>query len=81
LQPVVNITKDKAIDLVYKKIKKEADKYKLHFSIDSDEGNKYTIHCFEDFPDHIATYGWFYVDKMTGKISKMDTVTGKEVNL
>jgi hypothetical protein len=80
-QPVVLITKDKAIDLVYKKIKKDADKYKLHIAVDSDEGNKFTIHCYEDFPDHTATYGWFYVEKTTGKVSKMDIATGEEVNL
>ncbi|BBH24310.1 hypothetical protein Back11_56550 [Paenibacillus baekrokdamisoli] len=81
-QPVTQITDDKAIKIVYNKIKKEADKYHLHFMIESDAtSNKITVHAFEDFPDHIATYGWYYVDRTTGKTTKMDMLTGDEVNL
>lgn len=80
-QPAIKITEDQAIDLVYKKIKKDADKYHLHFMIDSDDNNKYTVQVFEDMQDHIATYGWYYVNKTTGKVTKMDIVSGEEVDL
>ncbi|MNJ01102.1 hypothetical protein D3C85_1734260 [compost metagenome] len=49
--------------------------------IDSDDNNKYTVQVFEDMQDHIATYGWYYVNKTTGKVTKMDIVSGEEVDL
>lgn len=80
-QPVIKITEDRAMELVYKKIKSEADKYHLHFMIDGNEDNEYTIRVFEDFPDHIATYGWYYVNKTNGTVSKEDIATGKRITL
>lgn len=78
-QPDIKITEKDAINLLYKKIKKDADKYKLHFMVDNNEGDRYVIRVYEDFSDHIATYGWFYVYKNTGKVTKNDIVSGEEV--
>ncbi|GAB6989549.1 stalk domain-containing protein [Paenibacillus pini] len=79
-QPTVKVTQDRAIDLVYKKIKKDADKYKLRFMIDGEENNKYTVWAYEQMSDHTATYGWYYVNKNTGKVTKMDIASGEEVD-
>lgn len=80
-QPAVKITEDNAFELVYHKIKKDADKYSLHFMSEGLDGTRYSIRAFEDFPDHIATYGFYYVDMYTGKVTMMDIVTGKEKSL
>lgn len=81
LPKTVSISEDKAADLVYKKIKAEADKSKLHFMVDGEEGNKYMVRAFNDMEDHIATYGWYYVDRTTGKVTKYDLANGREVDL
>lgn len=80
-QPTIKISENDAIELVYKKIKNEAEKYNLHFMIDGEENNKYVVRVFEDLEDHIATYGWYYVNKTTGKVTHLDLITGKEVEI
>lgn len=80
-QPTIKISENDAIELVYKKIKNEAEKYNLHFMIDGEENNKYVVRVFEDLEDHIATYGWDYVNKTTGKVTHLDLITGKEVEI
>lgn len=80
-QPNKQITEDEAIELVFEKIKNDAIKYNLHFMIDGTENNKHVIRVFEDLDDHIATYGWYYVNKSTGKVTKIDIVSGEEVEL
>ena len=47
----------------------------LHVEVDHEEGNKYVVHVYEvvnheEF-SHTATYGWYYVDKDSGKIEDM----------
>jgi hypothetical protein len=37
------------------------------FAIDSTIDNSYFVHVYEDMPDHTATFGWYVVDKKTGK--------------
>ncbi|WP_334071398.1 MULTISPECIES: hypothetical protein [Paenibacillus] len=80
-QPKLKYTEDQAIDLLYKKIKNDANKYKLHYTMDGTDGSRYIIRAYEDFPDHIATYGFFYVDMYTGKVTMLDTVTAEEKSL
>ncbi|MFB5265424.1 hypothetical protein ACE41H_01285 [Paenibacillus enshidis] len=80
-QPEARVTEDEAIDIIYNKIKADVDKHKLKFMVEEMEGTKYSIRVFEDFPDHIATYGFFYVDKYTGKPSKMDITSGEELDI
>lgn len=80
-QPKAKITEDQAIDIIHNKIKTDVDKYKLKFMVEAMEGTKYSIRVFQDFPDHIATYGFFYVDKYTGKPSKLDIASGNEVDI
>jgi len=71
-QPTTKVTEEEAVTLVYKKIKKDADKYKLHFMIDDPVDNYYVIRAYEDMETHIATYGWYYVDRYTGDVYKYD---------
>ena len=41
-----------------------------------EEGRKYVVHVFEDVGDedegHTATFGWFEVDKATGRATPQD---------
>lgn len=80
-QPQRFVTEAEAEKLVYNKIKKEAAKYDLHFMYESTSNNKHVVRVYEDFEDHIATYGWYYVNIFTGKVTKMDTTTGEEVEV
>ncbi|MEC0371592.1 hypothetical protein [Paenibacillus chibensis] len=75
------ITEDKAMELVYQKIKKDADKYHLEMMIDSADDKEYSIHVFEDLSDHIATYGWYSVTKTTAKVYQEDMITGEKQEL
>lgn len=80
-QPAIKVTQDKASSLVYSKIKKDADKYKLHFMEEGTEGSHYVIRAYEDFPTHIATFGWYYVDMYTGIVYKWDLVKDELIKL
>ncbi|MBD8838889.1 hypothetical protein IFU39_13795 [Paenibacillus sp. CFBP 13594] len=80
-QPVAKVSLDEAFDLLYKKIKKDVDKYNLSMMEDGESEGKYVIRVFEDFPDHIATYGWYYVDKNTGAVYWYDLVNDNMVKL
>ncbi|KZE69904.1 hypothetical protein AV545_21360 [Paenibacillus jamilae] len=73
------ITENQAITILFDKIKNDATKYNLHVMVEGIEGTKYSLRAYEDFPDHIATYGFYYVDKYTGKVTKYDIVQDKEV--
>lgn len=47
--------------------------YVLHFVYDHKQGNKYVFHYYETVyyngvKDHIATLGWYSINKKTGKI-------------
>jgi hypothetical protein len=37
---------------------------------DHDKGDLYSVHVYEDFPDHTATLNWYSVNLKTGKITK-----------
>ncbi|WP_167433895.1 stalk domain-containing protein [Paenibacillus silvae] len=79
--PKVNVSLDDAFDLVYKKIKKEVDKYSLSMMEDGESDGRYVIRVFENLPDHIATYGWYHVDKNTGAVYWYDLANDKMVKL
>lgn len=34
--------------------------------------NAWVVHVYEDLPDHTATFGWYNLDKDTGKVEKED---------
>ncbi|WP_411735097.1 hypothetical protein [Paenibacillus sp. M2] len=80
-QPKEKVSLDDAFDLVYKKIKKDVDKYSLSMMEDGESEGKYVIRVFEDFPDHIATYGWYYVDMNTGAVYWYDLAYDRMVKL
>ncbi|WP_337034817.1 stalk domain-containing protein [Paenibacillus illinoisensis] len=80
-QPTVKVSLDDAFDLVYNKIKKDADKYKLSFMEDGTASGKYVIRVFENYPDHIATYGWYQVDMYSGAVYYYDLVNDKYIKL
>ncbi|MCZ1268130.1 MULTISPECIES: hypothetical protein [Paenibacillus] len=63
---------DNASKFVYNKIKKDADKYNLHFMDEGTDGGYNVVRAFEDMPTHIATYGWYYVDMLTGEVYNWD---------
>ncbi|OAB45976.1 stalk domain-containing protein [Paenibacillus glacialis] len=80
-QPIVKMSENKAIEMVYNKIKKAAISYNLHFVIDNDEADRYTVWAYEQMSDHTASYGYYYVNKATGKITTWDFVAAKEVEV
>lgn len=50
----------------------------LHIAIDHSDENEYVIHAYENVIDdpktgagHTATWGWYYVNKKTGKVTSM----------
>ena len=73
------LTEDQAFDKLYKKIKKDADRYNLKFMFEDENSESYSIRAFEDMDTHIATYGFYTVYKYSGKITKLDIVSGKEI--
>ncbi len=47
--------------------------------IDGQDGNKVTIHLYDDMGDHTATAAWYEIDRTTGKGT--DTIFGNTVDL
>jgi len=39
---------------------------------DSETSTAYVIHVYEDMSDHTSTFGWYYVDKKIGIVTKED---------
>lgn len=76
-QPIVKISEERAFELLYNKIKEEVDKYSLNIMFELGGGNEYIFQVYEDHEDYIVTYGYYYVNRTTGKISKMDMETGE----
>ncbi|MDQ0496912.1 stalk domain-containing protein [Paenibacillus brasilensis] len=77
-QPInKNITKAQAVKLVKEKYFPKAPS-QLIIEVDNTEGNTYLIHAYEvviDDPNtgagHTATWGWYYVDMKSGKVTSM----------
>lgn len=74
--PKLTITEKEAVKLV--KNKYGYNSSKLIVEVDNEEDNQYLVHVYEIVIDdektgegHTATYGWYYVDKSSGKISSM----------
>ncbi|AWP29151.1 hypothetical protein B9D94_22160 [Paenibacillus sp. Cedars] len=80
MHPSVN-QKFSLYSLVYSKIKKDADKYKLHFMEEGTEGSRYLIRAYENMTTHIATFGWYYVDMYSGVVYKWDLATDELIKL
>jgi len=38
---------------------------------DHDKGSVYSVHVYEDLPDHTATFNWYKVNVKTRTVSKM----------
>ncbi|KAJ51156.1 tetratricopeptide (TPR) repeat protein [Clostridium tetanomorphum] len=68
------ITPDYACELVKKQLKGNNDKMKFNYDHDDVKNGVqyYVIQAFEDLSDHVATSGWYYVDKNTGKVYEWD---------
>lgn len=77
------ITPNGACDIVKKLIK--SNNTNIKFRYDHDDTKKgvsyYVIQAFEDMSDHVATIGWYYVDKNTGKAYEWDLVSDSLVPL
>ncbi|SDM15450.1 Copper amine oxidase N-terminal domain-containing protein [Paenibacillus sp. OK060] len=74
--PKLNITEKEAVKLV--KNKYGYNSSYLIVEVDNELDNQYVVHVYEVVIDdektgegHTATYGWYYVDKSSGKISSM----------
>jgi hypothetical protein len=39
---------------------------------DLDHGEIYSVHVYEDLPDHTATFGWYDVNVKSGKVTKKE---------
>ncbi|MCQ4085874.1 stalk domain-containing protein [Saccharibacillus sp. JS10] len=69
-----SITKEQAVKLV--KAKYGYDSSSIYVEVDHMEDNNYVVHVYEVVMDdeetgHTATYGWYHVNKTTGKITSM----------
>lgn len=73
------ITQDKAVQLVEQSLKQKDSNTKVAFDHDTTRNNVeyYVIHSFDSMKDHIATSGWYYVDKSNGKVYEWDLATDK----
>ncbi len=38
--------------------------------VEDEDASKYTVHVFEGLSDHLATFNWYYVNKVTGNVTK-----------
>ena len=80
------VSEGKALDLVaalpeVKKWQAEVEKasktrkVSAHIAMDRKEGHEYVVQVFEDVPDddessHSATFNWYHVNDLTGKVRK-----------
>ncbi|MBV4432211.1 hypothetical protein KM803_12865 [Clostridium tyrobutyricum] len=73
------ITQDRAVQLVEQSLKQKNANTKVIFDHDITRDNVeyYVIHSFDDMKDHIATSGWYYVDKSNGKVYEWDLANDK----
>jgi glucan-binding YG repeat protein len=69
------VTKEQAIQNVKTYLsenqKNTSLKIEVEQSDDISKDNVFVAHCYEDMGDHTATSGWYYVDKSTGNVVKM----------
>lgn len=62
------ITEDKAIEILKNYLNSTGAYVPQFYMISSVEGNEYHIRAYDDMGDHIATSGWYFVDKTTGNV-------------
>lgn len=70
------ISKEEAEGLVRKLLTSNGSYIPSHIEVDHEEGDLYVVHVYDVIDDgdeqsHIATSGWYYVNKYTGDISSM----------
>lgn len=64
-------TREKAVELVRNYLIANGEYIPGIIQVDSETSTEYTIHCYDDMGDHIATSGWYYVNKSTGAVTSM----------
>lgn len=76
------VTAEQAVQSAAKYISNKGENTK--FSFDHEESRNgtdyYVIHAFEDMGDHVATLGWYYVEKNGGKVYEWN-LAGDELML
>lgn len=77
------LTADQAVKIIVKYINLQGTKTQFAFDHeDSRTGvSYYVIQAFDNMEDHIATSGWYYVDKNNGKAYEWDLATDKLIPL
>lgn len=66
------ITEEQAIDNVLDYVKEHEDYDDVNAMVDGGEEGKFNVRVFENHSDHIATLGWYTVDKETGEAKSKD---------
>lgn len=66
-----NTSAAKAIQLVKDKYFPDTNRSNFYVRAEGFDGENWTIHAMDDFYDHTATAGWYYVNKDTGEITSM----------
>ncbi|MEF9934732.1 MAG: tetratricopeptide repeat protein [Clostridium sp.] len=62
------ITEDKAIELVIGYMEKNNPYVSKGFVVEEERNTEYLVRAFDDMGTHIATSGWYLVNKKTGKV-------------
>lgn len=65
------ITEARAVELVKQYVKNNGKSLAPIYAIKSKDEKEYTVHGYEDMGTHIATFGWYTVDRKTGKVVSM----------
>lgn len=65
------ITTEKAEEMVRNYLKNKGQYVPPIVAVDSEDNTQYIVRCYEQFVDHTATSGWYYVNKSTGNITSM----------
>ena len=66
------ISEEKAIDNVLEYVKEHEDYDEVNAMVDGEEEGALNVRVFENHSDHIATLGWYVVDKKTGEVKSKD---------
>ncbi|WP_297423144.1 cell wall-binding protein [Clostridium sp.] len=69
---VLNIfTKEQAVDLVKDYLSKNNEYIPGVIKVESDEGDSYLVHCYDDMGGYTSANCWYYVNKDTREIKSM----------
>ncbi|WP_336761385.1 stalk domain-containing protein [Paenibacillus sp. USHLN196] len=82
-QPKFIVNEDNAYKYVYSKIKKDVDKYKLGMMDEgySEDGKYFVVRVYENHPEYIVTWGYYYVELTSGTVYKYDIPENKLIKL